>query len=67
MDRETYQRAYADVIEQLQRIYNRLFVKKRLCENCRDCPLLVEMDKLKALVKEDQFDQMEKQLGYYLR
>jgi hypothetical protein len=66
LDKEAYQRAYSDVIEQLQRIFNRLFAKKRLCESCRDCPLMVEMDKLKELVKDDQFDQMEKELGYYL-
>lgn len=67
MDRESYQRAYGDALEHLEEIFNRLFLKRKLEESCKTCPLIEEIEKMRLLVKDQQFEQIERELGYFLK
>ncbi len=66
MDRESYQRAYADSLEHIEEIFNRLCIRHKLSEKCKQCPFLEEIENMRTLVKSQKFDQIEKELGYFL-
>jgi hypothetical protein len=63
VDKQTY----AESLEHVELIFNRLCAKKKLGEGCRGCPFLDEVIKLRLLVKSDQFEQIERELGYFLK
>jgi hypothetical protein len=66
LDKEIYQHAYADSLEHIEEIFNRLCLKHRLEEKCKECPFLDEVEKLRLLIKNQQFAQVERELGYNL-
>jgi hypothetical protein len=58
--------AYAEALEHVQHLFNRLRSKNKITESCKDCPLINEVETLKLLFKEEQFKQTEEQIGYKL-
>jgi len=66
MDKEVYQRAYIDALEHVLIIFNRLFLKKKLHESCKNCKFVEEIEKLRLLIRDKQFEQIEQEIGYIL-
>lgn len=54
-------------LEHVQSIYERLYLKNRLCETCKGCHLMEELNKLLEMAKGKRFEMIEKEIGYYLR
>jgi len=66
LDRKTYQKAYSDALEHVLVIFNRLCLKGKLREECRDCKLVEEIEKLRLLIKDREYEQIEQEIGYTL-
>jgi len=47
-------------------VYERLYLKKRLRDECKDCPVMEEIAKLLELSKGRQLEDLEEELGYFL-
>lgn len=63
----SYQGIYADALEHIEKIFNQLCIKKRFGENCKECPFLTEIETMRLLAKDQQFMQIEQELGYHLQ
>lgn len=63
MDKQTY----ADCLEHIEEIFNRLCKRGTLSKDCHSCPLLDEVIRLRLLVNGDRFEQVERELGYFLK
>ena len=63
-DRKTYQRAYSDALEHVLVIFNRLCLKGKLADECRSCKLIEEIEKLRLLIKDKEYEQIEQEIGY---
>ncbi len=53
-------------LEHIQSIYNRLYQRDKLGKHCENCPLIFEIEKLLEYVKERRFEELEREIGYYL-
>lgn len=66
LDRKTYQKAYSDALEHVLVIFNRLCLKGKLADECRRCKLVEEIEKLRLLIKDREYKQIEQEIGYML-
>jgi len=66
LDRKTYQKAYSDALEHILVIFNRLYLKGKLREECKNCKLVKEIEKLRLLIKDREYKQIEQEIGYML-
>ncbi len=63
---QDYDSAYSNAIEHMEAIFNRLCIKEKLGENCKECPFMYEVEKIRTLLRNKQFEQLEKKIGYVL-
>ena len=54
------------VLIHVQSIYNRLYVRNQLNEACKDCPVMGELCKIKAITEELVAEVTESDIGYCL-
>ena len=55
------------VLIHVQSIYNRLYLRNQLNEACKDCPVMVELVKIKAITEEFVAEVTESDIGYWLK
>ena len=62
-----YTRGFTDALEYVLGIYNRLESKLKPEDKCAKCKFICEIGQLASLAKDKQFEQIESELGYFLR
>jgi len=67
MSTNDYARGFTDALEVVLGIFNRLKDKNCLASHCVRCKLIQEIGQLMLLAKEQQFEKIMRQVGYYLR
>jgi len=61
-----YARGFTDALEYVFSIFNKLRARGKLDNNCENCKLVEEIDKLRSFAKDKEFEKIETELGYYL-
>jgi hypothetical protein len=63
---ELYKNGYADALERVEKLFNQLFIKQKITEKCKACVLIGEIEKMRLLVKDEQTETRDEELGYFL-
>ena len=63
---DEYRRGFTDALEYVLVIFNKLKSKGKLSDQCVNCKFVEEIGNLLLLAKDKEFEQIERELGYYL-
>jgi len=61
-----YARGFSDALDYVAAMFNKLMLKEKLKESCKNCIFIEEIGKLAIYAKDKQFEKIEQELGYYL-